>query len=167
MFYSAKSEGGNASISQRLPGAKATGYEWLGLISEFCYYFLLWWSGSLLFRISFPLDLIMVLSRFGVSSCWEKELTQENFFGYPRKTYSLFGSPSLFLESILCFSYLRALPWRWVDEEDWWKTWSDPKKWCIWPVIALKHPISISDHAKWSGKSSDWKTWMVVLGWAI
>ena len=90
-----------------------------GLISEFCYYFL---SGDLGPSSS---DLLSPGPHYGpfwlgVSSCWEKESWPRRTFGLPQENFTpLFGSPSLFLESILCFSYLRvAFPWRWDDEED-------------------------------------------------
>lgn len=72
-----------------------------GLISEFCYYFLVD-HGSLLLESLSPGPRYGPF-RFSVFTAEKGELTQESFWA-TGKLYSL----SLFLESILCFSYLRV-----------------------------------------------------------
>ena len=97
MFYSAKSEGWKCLQSQRLFGAKATGYEWLGINFQILLLFPLWWSGSLLFRSPFPWTPLWSF-QVGCEFLLRKgELTQENFWATPGKFYSPLWQPQFVL----------------------------------------------------------------------
>lgn len=137
MFYSAKSEG-VAHKPERLLGAKATGYEWLGI--DF-WILLLFPSGDLGPSSS---DLLspgpQVLCEFLAE---KRRVDPGELLATPGKLYSPLGSPSLFWVHL---SALKLSGLSFSLKVGWWggcrKTWSDPKKWCIGQWLLWNIPLA-------------------------